>query len=56
MTYADRVKTGDMVGPRIYTTGPGVFAGEPVRDLDHARQILSRYAKYCSTPKHSRCI
>ena len=49
MTYGDRVQTGDMVGPRIYTTGPGVFAGEPVRDLDHARQILSRYAKYYDT-------
>jgi Tol biopolymer transport system component len=49
MTYGDRVATGDMVGPRIYTTGPGVFAGEPVKDLDHARQILSRYAKYYDT-------
>jgi Tol biopolymer transport system component len=49
MTYGDRVQTGEMIGPRIYTTGPGVFAGEPVRDLDHARQILSRYAKYYDT-------
>jgi Tol biopolymer transport system component len=49
MTYGDRVEMGDMVGPRIYTTGPGVFAGEPVRDLEHARQILSRYAKYYDT-------
>ncbi len=49
LTYGDRVVTADMVGPRIYTTGPGVFAGEPVRDLDHARQILSRYAKYYDT-------
>ena len=49
LTYGDRVRTGDMVGPRIYTTGPGVFSGEPVRDLDHARQILSRYAKYYDT-------
>ena len=49
MTYADRVATGDMVGPRVYTTGPGVFSNEPVRDLEHARQILSRYAKYYDT-------
>ncbi len=49
MTYGDRVATGEMVGPRIYTTGPGVFAAEPVRDLEHARQILSRYAKYYDT-------
>ena len=49
MTYGDRVSMGDMVGPRIYTTGPGIFSGEPVRDLDHARQIISRYSKYYDT-------
>jgi len=49
MTYGDRVSMGAMIGPRIYTTGPGVFFQEPVRDLDHARQILSRYAKYYDT-------
>ena len=49
MTYGDRVETGDMIGPRIYTTGPGVFAGENIKDLDHARQVLSRYAKYYDT-------
>lgn len=49
MTYGDRVETGDMVGPRVYTTGPGVFAGENIKDLDHARQVLSRYAKYYDT-------
>ncbi len=49
MTYGDRVATGEMIGPRIYTTGPGVFAGEPVRDLEHAKQILSRYSKYYDT-------
>ena len=49
LTYGDRVETGEMVGPRIYTTGPGVFSGEPVRDLEHAKQILSRYAKYYDT-------
>ena len=45
----DRVATGEMVGPRIYTTGPGVFSDEAVRDLDHARQIMARYAKYYDT-------
>ncbi len=49
MTYGDRVETGDMIGPRVYTTGPGVFAGENIKDLDHARQVLSRYAKYYDT-------
>jgi hypothetical protein len=37
------------VGPRPYTTGPGVFNGEMVRDLDHARTILKKYAQYYDT-------
>lgn len=49
LTYGDRVETGDMIGPRVYTTGPGVFSAEPIRDLDHARQVLTRYAKYYDT-------
>jgi len=49
LSYGDRVSAGDMMGPRIYTTGPGVFAGEQIKDLDHARQILARYAKYYDT-------
>lgn len=49
LTYGDRVASGDMVGPRIYTTGPGVFSAEPIRDLEHARQVLRRYAAYYDT-------
>jgi Tol biopolymer transport system component/imidazolonepropionase-like amidohydrolase len=46
LTYQDRVEDGEMVGPRIYHTGPGVFLTERIRDLDHARTVLRRYAKY----------
>jgi hypothetical protein len=49
LSYSDRVENGEMIGPRIYTTGPGVFSAEPVRDLEHAREILARYAKYYDT-------
>jgi Tol biopolymer transport system component len=49
LSYTDRVETGEMIGPRIYTTGPGVFSQEPVRNLEHAREILTRYAKYFDT-------
>ena len=49
MSYQDRVETGSAVGPRVYSTGPGVFAGENVRDLDHAKTILKRYAQYWDT-------
>ncbi|MBX3146187.1 MAG: PD40 domain-containing protein [Gemmatimonadales bacterium] len=46
LTYQDRVETGEMIGPRIYHTGPGVFSGERIRDLDHARNVLRRYSDY----------
>jgi len=46
LTYQDRVESGDLVGPRIYHTGPGVFVGENIRNLEHAREIATRYAKY----------
>jgi imidazolonepropionase-like amidohydrolase/Tol biopolymer transport system component len=49
LTYGDRVETGDMVGPRIYTTGPGVFFGEAIRDSAHAVQVLKRYSDYYRT-------
>ncbi|MDH5380523.1 MAG: amidohydrolase family protein [Cyclobacteriaceae bacterium] len=49
LTYEDRVKAGDMIGPRIYSTGPGMFWQEQVKDLDHARKLVSRYSKYYDT-------
>jgi Tol biopolymer transport system component len=49
LSYSDQVESGRMIGPRIYTTGPGVFSSEPVRDLDHARDIMKRYATYYDT-------
>ncbi|MEW5914984.1 MAG: amidohydrolase family protein [Gemmatimonadota bacterium] len=49
LTYGDRVETGDMVGPRIYSTGPGVLWFEPPKDYDHAKNILKRYASYFDT-------
>jgi Tol biopolymer transport system component len=49
LTYGDRVETGDMIGPRIYSTGPGVLWFEPPKDLDHAKNILKRYAAYFDT-------
>ncbi len=49
LTYADRVMTGDMVGPRIFSTGPGVFAGEQIASLEQARNVLERYSTYYDT-------
>ena len=49
LSYTDRVLTGGMTGPRIYSTGPGVFNSENIRDADHAKTILQRYARYWDT-------
>ena len=49
LTYGDLVETGDIVGPRIYSTGPRVFSAEQIEDLDHARHVLTRYSEYYDT-------
>jgi hypothetical protein len=49
LSYGDMVETGAIMGPRIYSTGPGVFSGENIRNLDHARKVLKRYSDYYYT-------
>ena len=49
LSYSDRVDAGMILGPRIYSTGPGVFAGERIRSLEQARNVLKRYSEYYDT-------
>ena len=49
LSYTDRVDAGELIGPRIYSTGPGVFAGERIRSLEQARSVLRRYSEYYDT-------
>lgn len=49
LSYEDMVKKGDVLGPRIYSTGPGVFSSERIEDLEHARRVMRRYAEYYDT-------
>ena len=49
LTYGDRVEAGQVIGPRIYSTGPGVFSNEKISSLDHARNVLKRYSDYYDT-------
>jgi len=56
LTYEDAVDAGLAVGPRIYSTGPGLFGptyfpglGDDIKDLDHARRIMKRYSQYYDT-------
>ncbi len=49
LTYEDFVRAGLMLGPRIYSTGPGVFSSEQIGSLEDARTVLSRYSDYYDT-------
>ncbi len=50
LTYSDMVDAGKMVGPRVYSTGPGVgFWGYNIKDSAQAEDILKQYSKYYHT-------
>ena len=49
LTYEDRVRAGQIVGPRVYSTGPGVFFFDGVRSKEHAKDVLRRYSDYYDT-------
>ncbi|WP_305983085.1 amidohydrolase family protein [Roseivirga thermotolerans] len=50
LTYADLVETGDLYGPRVYSTGPGVgFWMYNLKDLDHTKRVLKQYSEYYNT-------
>jgi Tol biopolymer transport system component len=52
--YADRVDIGDMVGPRIYSVGKGIFVDDEINSLEDARNVMRRYSEYykSETVKH----
>jgi hypothetical protein len=49
LSYRDMVETGQMIGPRVFGTGPGVFSRDNVQSLDEARDVLKRYSQYWDT-------
>jgi hypothetical protein len=49
LTYADQIETGELIGPRLYHTGPGVFWNENFQSLDDARNTLKRYSEFYHT-------
>lgn len=50
LTYSDMVDAGLMVGPRIYSTGPGVgYWAYNVKDSGQAENILRQYSKFYHT-------
>ena len=49
LTYQDLMETGQLIGPRLYFTGPGIFASDNIRSLDEARDVLRRYSDHYNT-------
>ena len=50
LTYADMVETGQIVGPRVYSTGPGVgFWMYNLKSLEHTKKVLKQYSEYYNT-------
>lgn len=49
LTYGDLVDAGRLIGPRIYSTGPGIFSSENVSSLKHAQKVMKRYSSYYHT-------
>ena len=48
--YQDLVDTGDIIGPRPYSTGPGVFPDNDFQSLDDADDVVRRYREFYRTP------
>jgi len=50
LTYGDMVEAGQIPGPRVYSTGPGVgFWMYNLRSLEQTRNVLKQYSKYFNT-------
>jgi Tol biopolymer transport system component len=47
--YQDLVETGDLVGPRAYSTGPGVFSDTDFQSAEEVDGVVARYKKYYRT-------
>ena len=46
LTYFDLVEAGRMIGPRAYSTGPGVFSGNNFQNAEAAKFVLEKYKKH----------
>jgi imidazolonepropionase-like amidohydrolase len=49
LTYSDLVETGALIGPRMYSTGPGIFSSDLINSFDDARDVVRRYSEYYNT-------
>jgi len=49
VTYSDLMEVGELIGPRLFSTGPGIFGSDVITSLDDARDILRRYSDHYNT-------
>src|SRR6266436_6812011 len=47
--YQDLVDTGDIIGLRAFSTGPGVFSDNNFQSTDDVKGVLTKYKKYYGT-------
>lgn len=47
--YQDLADTGRVLGPRAFSTGPGIFAENDLHSLDDARHVIERYTRFYRT-------
>jgi Tol biopolymer transport system component len=47
--YQDLVDTGDLVGQRAFSTGPGVFSDTDFQSAEDVESVVARYKKYYRT-------
>ena len=47
--YQDLLDAGISLGPRVYTTGPAIFSYNEFRNLEQAKDVLSRYTDHFRT-------
>jgi hypothetical protein len=47
--YQDLVDTGEILGLRAYSTGPGIFSDNAFKSVDEVKGVLTKYKKYYRT-------
>jgi len=49
LAYSDLMETGELIGPRLFSTGPGIFSNANIKSLDDARDVVRRYSDHFNT-------
>jgi Tol biopolymer transport system component len=47
--YQDLVETGELVGPRAFSTGPGILSDNDFQSAEDVEAVVARYKKYYRT-------